>query len=198
MLCVAVLVLPENRARRAKANKINFGSWALGSSAHIFAQSLNEQYGLAIEVVTYKGEAPMWQDMGAGSLQAAMGSPQAMNALLVKADVRPIVAPSRVRGALVIGAMVGVMDNVINNLPLGLIAGSTLNSAHVHGAIQNAVLIGIDLGPNLSVTGSLATILWLMAMRREGLHVGFGTFFKAGVIAMPVALGLGLVSAAWL
>ena len=81
----------------AKGKKINFGSWALGSSAHIFAQTLNEKYGLTMEVVTYKGEAPMWQDMGAGSLQAAMGSPQAMNALLVKGDVRAIVAPSRVR-----------------------------------------------------------------------------------------------------
>lgn len=81
----------------AKANKVNFGSWAIGSSAHIFAQGLNEKFGLQIEVVTYKGEAPMWQDMGAGSLQAAMGSPQAMNALLVKGDVKPIVAPSRVR-----------------------------------------------------------------------------------------------------
>jgi tripartite-type tricarboxylate transporter receptor subunit TctC len=81
----------------AKDKKINWGSWALGSSSHIFAQRLNEKYGLGIEVVTYKGEAPMWQDMGAGSLQAAMGSPQAMNALLVKQEVRPIVAPSRVR-----------------------------------------------------------------------------------------------------
>ena len=79
----------------AKGQKINWGSWALGSSSHIFAQRLNEKYGLSIEVVTYKGEAPMWQDMGAGSLQAAMGSPQAMNALLVKQEVRPIVAPSR-------------------------------------------------------------------------------------------------------
>ena len=81
----------------AKKNKVNFGSWALGSSAHIFAQALNEKYGLEIEVVTYKGETPMWQDMGAGSLQAAMGSMQAMNALLVKGDVRAIVAPSTVR-----------------------------------------------------------------------------------------------------
>lgn len=81
----------------AKGKRINWGSWALGSSSHIFAQHLNEKYGLTIEVVTYKGEAPMWQDMGAGSLQAAMGSPQAMNALLVKQEVRPIVAPSRVR-----------------------------------------------------------------------------------------------------
>jgi arsenical pump membrane protein len=99
-------------------------------------------------------------------------------------------------GAVVTGAAVGVGNNVINNLPLGLIAGSTLNSAHVQGVIQNAVLIGVDLGPNLSVTGSLATILWLIAMRREGLHVGFGTFLKVGAIAMPVALGLALVSSA--
>ena len=81
----------------ARTNRVNFGSWALGSSAHIFAQALNEKYGLKIEVVTYKGEAPMWQDMGSGSLQAAMGSPQAMNALLLKGEVKPIVAPSRVR-----------------------------------------------------------------------------------------------------
>ena len=81
----------------ARKNKVNFGSWALGSSAHVFAQGLNEKFGLQIEVVTYKGEAPMWQDMGAGQLQAAMGSPQAFNALLVKGEIKPIAAPSRVR-----------------------------------------------------------------------------------------------------
>ncbi len=101
-----------------------------------------------------------------------------------------------VAGALLTGAMVGVGNNVINNLPLGLIAGSTLRSAHVQGVIQNAVLIGVDLGPNLSVTGSLATILWLIALRRDGVGVGFGTFLKVGVIAMPVALALALLSAA--
>ncbi len=83
----------------ARTNKVNFGSWALGSAAHVFAQKLNEQFGLKIEIVTYRGEAPMWQDMGAGSLQAAMGSPQAMNALLVKGDIKPIAAPARVRAA---------------------------------------------------------------------------------------------------
>lgn len=81
----------------ARANKVNFGSWAIGSSAHIFAQTMNEKYGLKIEVVTYKGEAPMWQDMGSGSLQAAMGSIQAMSPLLSKGEIRPIAAPNRVR-----------------------------------------------------------------------------------------------------
>ncbi|HYC63476.1 MAG TPA: tripartite tricarboxylate transporter substrate-binding protein, partial [Reyranellaceae bacterium] len=81
----------------ARKNQVNFGSWALGSSAHIFAQALNEKFGLNIVVVTYKGETPMWQDMGAGSLQAAMGSMQAMSSLLAKGEVKAIVAPSRVR-----------------------------------------------------------------------------------------------------
>ena len=81
----------------AKTHKVNFGSWALGSSAHAFAQGLNEKYGLNIEVVTYKGEAPMWQDMGSGSLTAAMGSPQAFNALLMKGEIKPIANPSRIR-----------------------------------------------------------------------------------------------------
>jgi tripartite-type tricarboxylate transporter receptor subunit TctC len=83
----------------ARTNKVNFGSWAMGSSAHVFAQALNEKFGLKIEVVTYKGEAPMWQDMGSGSLQAAMGSPQAFNSLLLKGEIKPIAAPSRVRFA---------------------------------------------------------------------------------------------------
>ncbi len=104
----------------------------------------------------------------------------------------------RAVGALLTGAVVGVGNNLINNLPLGLIAGSTLNSQHVQGVIEDAVLIGVDLGPNLSVTGSLATILWLIAIRREGLHVSFGTFLKVGVIAMPAALALALLSAALL
>jgi arsenical pump membrane protein len=57
------------------------------------------------------------------------------------------------------------------------------------------MLIGIDLGPNLSVTGSLATILWLIALRRENLKISAWTFLKVGVIVMPFALllaGLGL------
>lgn len=98
-------------------------------------------------------------------------------------------------GACVTAFAVGVGNNLVNNLPLGLIAGSTLKLTHAHGLIANAVLIGVDLGPNLSVTGSLATILWLIAMRREGLHVGFGTFLKVGALAMPVAMALAMGAA---
>ena len=99
-------------------------------------------------------------------------------------------------GALVVGFVVGIANNIVNNLPLGLIAGGTIQAAHTKGLIANAVLIGVDLGPNLSVTGSLATILWLLALRKdsgrdeggEKLDVSFWKFLKVGAVAMPVAL----------
>jgi arsenical pump membrane protein len=81
-----------------------------------------------------------------------------------------------------------VASNLINNLPAGLIGASVLHSSAVSGHLANAMLIGIDLGPNLSVTGSLATILWLIALRRENLQVSAWTFLKVGVIVMPFAL----------
>ena len=98
-------------------------------------------------------------------------------------------------GALAVSLMVGIANNLVNNLPLGLIAGATLQAAHVKGLMANAVLIGVDLGPNLSVTGSLATILWLLALRREKLDVGFWSFFKVGVVVMPIALVLSMAAA---
>jgi arsenical pump membrane protein len=91
-------------------------------------------------------------------------------------------------GACVVGFAVGIGNNLINNLPLGLIAGGTIQAAHIKGLLANAVLIGVDLGPNLSVTGSLATILWLLALRKEGLDVSFWKFLRVGAVAMPIAL----------
>ena len=86
------------------------------------------------------------------------------------------------------GIVVAIATNFVNNLPAGLLAGAAVQSAHVHDKVAGAILIGVDLGPNLSVTGSLATILWLNAIRREGEDVGFWTFLKLGLIAMPPAL----------
>lgn len=93
-----------------------------------------------------------------------------------------------VAAELITGFAVGIANNLVNNLPLGLIAGSTLQSAHTTGPIPQAVMIGVDLGPNLSITGSLATILWLIALRKEKLEVTFWDFLKIGAIAMPIAL----------
>jgi len=100
-----------------------------------------------------------------------------------------------VTGVFTTGFAVAVANNLVNNLPLGLIAGSTLVASHAKGMIANSVLIAVDLGPNLSITGSLATILWLLALRKEKLNVTFWDFFKVGALAMPVALLASLAAA---
>ncbi|WP_454766804.1 arsenic transporter [Cupriavidus campinensis] len=91
-------------------------------------------------------------------------------------------------GAGAAGVVVGVASNVVNNLPAGLLSASALAAGQASDTVTAAVLVGVDLGPNLSVTGSLATLLWLTALRREGHAVGAGTFLKTGALVMPLAL----------
>ncbi|HLW69104.1 MAG TPA: arsenic transporter [Candidatus Binataceae bacterium] len=93
------------------------------------------------------------------------------------------------------GVMLGVGCNLVNNLPAGLVAGRVVEIAKVPDHVRAAVLIGIDLGPNLSVTGSLATILWLEALRREDQSISAWTFLKLGLLIMPPALLLALAGA---
>jgi arsenical pump membrane protein len=100
-------------------------------------------------------------------------------------------------GSLAASFGVAALSNVMNNLPSGLLAGGAVQAAHLPAHIQGAVLIGTDLGPNLSVTGSLATVLWLIALRREGVHITGWRFFKAGALVMPPALLLATL-ALWL
>jgi arsenical pump membrane protein len=107
--------------------------------------------------------------------------------------IETLAAWQPVFGVLGAAAATAVASNLMNNLPAGLIAGSSLESLHGHEALRAAVAIGIDLGPNLSVTGSLATVLWLVALRREKIEVNARTFLRAGALVMPPALVLAVV-----
>ncbi len=90
------------------------------------------------------------------------------------------------------GVLIALVCNLVNNLPAGLIAGAAAGQAALPDTVTGALLVGVDLGPNLSVTGSLATILWLLALRRERENVGFRRFLKVGAVVMPPALLLAL------
>ena len=93
-----------------------------------------------------------------------------------------------------VGIVVAIASNLVNNLPMGLIAATTSQAAQVPVHVTGSILIGVDLGPNLSVTGSLATILWLIALRREGEHVAALQFLRLGLVVMPPALLLSLLA----
>ena len=94
---------------------------------------------------------------------------------------------------LVAGSAIAAACNVMNNLPVALIA-RVVGAGH-GASLRDAMVIGVDLGPNLSVTGSLATILWLVALRREKVRIDAATFLRLGVLVMPPALLLALAAA---
>ncbi len=114
---------------------------------------------------------------------------QATGAIAALADqLRQLATRSEMGAAWTAGIVAAIGSNLINNLPAGLIAGHAVQAAQVPENVTSAVLMGVDLGPNLSVTGSLATILWLVALRRAGFDVGALRFLKVGALVMPPAL----------
>jgi arsenical pump membrane protein len=86
------------------------------------------------------------------------------------------------------GLVTALASNAMNNLPAGMLAAATLSAAHASGPLRSAVAVGIDLGPNLTIIGSLSTVLWLIACRREQVDISAWHFARVGALAMPVAL----------
>lgn len=96
------------------------------------------------------------------------------------------------RGTLLAGATVTLADNLFNNLPVALGAHFSFADGSVAPHLVHATLVAVDLGANLAVTGSLATILWLLALRRAGIVVTPWQFLRMGfcVLAAPLFLAL--------
>ncbi len=78
----------------ARAKDVSFGTFGAGSTAHITVGVLNRHFGLQMKAVHYRGEAPMWQDLAAGSIQVACGSYAASSSLLTGNLAIPIAVPT--------------------------------------------------------------------------------------------------------
>jgi arsenical pump membrane protein len=97
--------------------------------------------------------------------------------------------------ALASGFLVALASNVINNLPVGLNLGETLPAMHASAHVSAVALIGVNLGPNATVNGSLATLLWLRIVRRAGIKVPPFAFARTGLLATIPALAAALLLA---
>jgi arsenical pump membrane protein len=95
--------------------------------------------------------------------------------------------------ALATGFIVAAASNAINNLPVGLNLGETLPAMHATMRASAAALVGVNLGPNATVNGSLATLLWLDIARREKIAVSKAAFARIGVLATVPALTAALL-----
>jgi len=158
----------------------------------------------AVLLLSRQSPWPLLKDVSWGVLPLVAGMFVMVEALVRTGAIAALanllhdsVAQSASNTAWGTGLIIALADNIANNLPVGLVAGSVVGHDHLPTAVIRAVLIGVDLGPNLSVTGSLATILWLVALRREELHVGAWHFLRLGIVVMPPALLAALAAVIW-
>ena len=99
-------------------------------------------------------------------------------------DVLPVGAS--LPDLLAIAALSAVLANLVNNLPATLIL-IPVAVAGGPGAVL-AMLVGVNIGPNLTYAGSLATLLWRRALRAQDTEVELGVFVRIGALSVPAAL----------
>jgi arsenical pump membrane protein len=95
--------------------------------------------------------------------------------------------------ALATGFAVAVASNAINNLPVGLNLGETIPAMHATMPASAAALIGVNLGPNATVHGSLATLLWLGIVRRANIAISPLGFARIGLLVTIPTLAVTLL-----
>jgi arsenical pump membrane protein len=87
---------------------------------------------------------------------------------------------------LAIAAVGAILANLVNNLPATLILVPV--AAPSGAAAVLAVLVGVNIGPNLTYVGSLATLLWRRVLHVEDHEIELGEFLRLGALTVPAGL----------
>ena len=91
-------------------------------------------------------------------------------------------------GSVTTAAIGAVTSVLVNNLPAAVLLGSRM-PAH-----PRSLLFGLNIGPNLAVTGSLSALIWWAAARSAGAHPSALRYSAVGVVLVPLTLAAALAA----
>jgi arsenical pump membrane protein len=112
------------------------------------------------------------------------GMDRAMSAVLPSGSGLPAL--------LAIAAIAAVLANVVNNLPATLVLLPLVAPAGPVAVL--AVLIGVNIGPNLTYVGSLSNLLWRRVLRQHDVDAGVGEYTRHGVCTVPASLAVAVLA----
>jgi arsenical pump membrane protein len=134
------------------------------------------------------GARRVGEAVGPSTLIGLFGAATALGAL-----ARTWTGPAallREAGSFTVAAVAAVSTVLINNLPAAVL----LSSWAPHD--RRALLIGLNLGPNLAITGALSALLWLRVARSAGARPSARTYSAIGVLLVPLSIAAALLAAA--
>lgn len=120
-----------------------------------------------------------------------------LTALLVKLLREPLSA-NYLSASLISGGLLTVMSNLFNNLPSVMIgtftlAGMGLDQPTLHVAYL-ANIIGSDIGSLIIPMGTLASLIWMFLLRKNGVRIGWWDCIKVTILVIPIGLIISLLS----